>query len=52
MKTQKPKKTNRSISLDSKITKAIDKQAIKEVRSFSGMIEYICSQYLDNLKEN
>ena len=44
-------KKNESISITEYISKAIKKQAEKETRSFSNMIEVMAKKYLANLKK-
>lgn len=44
-------KERESITIDSEINNGIKKEAKKQRRSFSGMIEFICSQYLTALQK-
>jgi len=43
-------KESKSITIDSEINAELKKEAKKQRRSFSGMIEYICNEYIVNLK--
>jgi len=44
-------KTNRSISIDNTILNDGEKQAKKERRSFSSLVEYLLDKYLTALKK-
>ena len=44
------KKVNKSISIDPKIAKESEEQAIKERRSFSSLVENLLDTYIINLK--
>ena len=44
-------KDRESLTIDSEINAEIKKEATKQRRSFSGMIEFICSEYLMALKK-
>ncbi len=44
-------KDRESLTIDSEINAEIKKEATKQRRSFSGMIEFICSKYLMALKK-
>jgi len=37
----------RSVRLDPELIETIEKKAHKEIRSFSGMVEYILKKYFD-----
>lgn len=41
-----------SITIDSKVSESVLKQAEKENRTFSNMIELMAKNYLDSLKKN
>ena len=44
-------KERENISIDPDVNQEIKKQAKKQRRSYSNMVEYACSQYLDSLKK-
>lgn len=44
-------KDRESITIDKKVNEGIKEEAKKQMRSFSGMIEYICNEYLMALKK-
>ena len=44
-------KDRESITIDSDINRNIKKEAKKQRRTFSGMIEFICSEYLSNMNK-
>ena len=44
-------KDRESLTIDSEINAGIKKEAKKQRRGFSGMIEFICSEYLIALKK-
>lgn len=44
-------KDRESLTIDSKINAEIKREAKKQRRGFSGMIEFICSEYLRGLKK-
>lgn len=44
-------KDRESITIDSDVNKGIKEEATKQRRSFSGMIEFICSEYIMALKK-
>jgi hypothetical protein len=44
-------KDRESITIDKDVNLGIKKEAKKQRRSFSGMIEFICSEYLKSLKK-
>jgi len=44
-------KDRESITIDKKVNEGIKEEAKKQRRSFSGMIEYICNEYLMALKK-
>lgn len=44
-------KDRKSITIDKKVSEGIKEQAKKQRRSFSGMIEFICNEYLMALKK-
>lgn len=43
-------KDRESITIDKKVNEGIKEEAKNQRRSFSGMIEYICNEYLMDLK--
>lgn len=44
-------KDRESITIDKKVNEGIKEEAKKQRRSFSGMIEYVCNEYLMSLKK-
>ncbi|MBN1969613.1 MAG: hypothetical protein ACOCUT_01460 [bacterium] len=44
-------KDRESITIDKNVNAGIKEEAKKQRRSFSGMIEYICNEYLMALKK-
>lgn len=44
-------KDRESLTIDTEINKGIKEEAKKQRRGFSGMIEFICSEYLMALKK-
>lgn len=44
-------KDRESITIDKNVNEGIKEEAKKQRRSFSGMIEYICNEYLMALKK-
>jgi len=44
-------KDRESLTIDNKVNSGVKKEAKKQRRSFSGMVEFICSEYLMALKK-
>jgi hypothetical protein len=45
-------KDNESITIDKEINAELKKEAKKQRRSYSGMIEFICNEYLEAIKKS